>query len=132
METGLLSVEMFDGTWAWIQSDAVGAYDVVFEQVRGLPIVVTIATTGPEAAVPAGCLAPEYTVTVPLGGETNIPVGRSIAGVLVGHPAKVVATADGRTLRLKGMEAGRTSVLVRSEAGGDPWLRTVVVAPPAE
>jgi Flp pilus assembly secretin CpaC len=131
MESALLQVEMFDGTWYWIQSDAVGAYDVVFEQPRGLPLIVTIATAG-ERAVPAGCLAPEFTVAVPLGGETVLPVGRSVSGVMVGHPATVEATADGRSVKLRGLAPGRTTVLVRSDNDDEPWLRTVVVAPPAE
>jgi len=131
METGLLRVEAFDGTWYWIQSDAVGAFDVVFERTRGLPLILTIVTQG-EPAVPEGCLAPEFTVTVPVGGEVTIPVGRQVAGVLVGHPSLVGVTPDGRSVKMRGLAPGRTSVLVRSEAGDAPWLRTVVVVPPAE
>jgi Flp pilus assembly secretin CpaC len=138
METGLLSVQSFSAppsgaapdSWYWIQSDLVGAFDVVFERSRGLPLIVTIATSG-EPAVPSGCFAPEFTVTVPVGGEVSIPVGRAIAGVLVGHPSLAGATADGRSVKIRGLAAGRTSVLVRSESG-EPWLRTVVVVPPPE
>lgn len=142
METGQLRVEAFDlaaspseksldGTWYWIQSDAVGVFDVVFERTRGLPLILTIATAG-ERAVPEGCLAPEFTVTVPVGGEVTIPVGKPVERVLVGHPSLLAATADGRSVKLRGLAPGRTSVLVRSEAGDPPWLRTVVVAPPAQ
>jgi Flp pilus assembly secretin CpaC len=132
LETAALQVEQFGGTWFWLQPEKEGAYDVVFERTRGLPLVVTVASVADaKPIIPAGCVGPEYTVTVPLGGETSVPVGKPIDGLLVGHPSRVEATPDGNRLRLRGLAVGRTSVLVRSNNSDEPWLRTVVVAPPA-
>jgi hypothetical protein len=134
LESGELQVEPFGGTWFWLQPEKEGAFDVVFERARGLPLILTVVgASGPgAAAVPAGCVAPEFVVTVPVGGETTIPVGHAIDGLLVGHPSRIEVTPDGNRLKIRGLVAGRTSVLVRTEGSDEPWLRTVVVAPPAE
>jgi hypothetical protein len=131
LETAPVQVLQFDGSWYWLQPEKVGAYDIVFEQARGLPLVVTVvgAADG-KAAIPGGCVGPEYTVTVPLGGETVVPVGHPIEGLLIGHPSRLEASPDGNRLRLKGLAVGKTSVVVRTNSPDEPWLRTVVVASP--
>jgi hypothetical protein len=116
-----------------IQGDNVGMTDLVFETAAGPKVLtVSVVEEGPPK-LPASCRRPTETITLAVGEERIVPVGRTVVGVDAGHPDVVFAKHvpdSSKDLKLIGMKAGTSILLVRSSDNEDPWARTVVVAPP--
>lgn len=131
MEDGRGQVSEFGSQRFWIQAEREGPADVVFEHDRRAPTVLTLVGGEAGGDNPAFCRFPSETVEVPLGGQLELPLDRRLGAVLVGHPSLLEAEAgENRTLALRGLKAGLTTVLVRSGDTDEAWMRTVVVAPP--
>ncbi|MEQ1502763.1 MAG: pilus assembly protein N-terminal domain-containing protein [Myxococcota bacterium] len=125
-------VHAFGTNRYFVQVDRAGRADVAFETGRSAPRVLTVAALiGAAKPVPTGCTIPTETITVPAGGTTEVTVGKRVAAFLVGTPTMLhVVTIDNTDrLRLSGIRAGTTTLVVRSGDDDDPWMRTVVVAP---
>jgi hypothetical protein len=123
-------VEPFGPNRYFVQAQALGVVDLVFERGTEPPRVFTLRTT-PEggAAAPRGCVVPEV-VKVPVGGEVTVDVGKRIGALLVGHPERIEALrVEGAptSLTVLGHKPGVTTLLVREGDRDVPWVRRVVV-----
>jgi hypothetical protein len=116
-----------------VQGDNPGTTDLVFETATGAKVLTLSVTEDGPAKVPASCRRPTETITLAVGEERVVPVGRTVVGVDVGHPdivfGKHVPDAS-KSLKLIGLKPGTSILLVRSSDDEDPWARTVVVAQP--
>lgn len=116
-----------------VQASGVGVTDLVFETASGPKVLtVSVSATG-SAQLPAACHRPTETITLAVGEERIVPVGRTVGAIDVGHPGVVSGghvPEKPSTLRLVGLAAGTSILLVRSSDNEDPWARNVVVAPP--
>lgn len=131
MEDGRGQISEFGALRFWIQAEREGPADVVFEHDRRAPTVLTLVGGEAGGENPAFCKGPTEVVEVPLGGEVTLPLDRRLGAVLVGHPSLLEAEAgENRSVVLRGLKAGLTTVLVRSGDTDEAWMRTVVVAPP--
>lgn len=127
-------VHAFGNTRWFVQLDHPGTQDIAFEIARGRPRVLTLTPSAPGSAapeLPAGCVRPKETVSLVVGQEMDLAVGRKVKAILVGAPDLVyVAPVEGSPDRVhvKALEPGTTTVLARATDNEDPWMRTLVVA----
>lgn len=116
-----------------VQGMAVGMADLVFETATGPKVLTVSVTEGGAAKVPPSCRRPTETITLAIGEERVVDVGRTVVGIDVGHPDVVFGKHvpdSSRSLKLIGLKPGTSILLVRATDNEDPWARTVVVAAP--
>ena len=117
-----------------VQGEGVGVADLVFETAAGAKVLTVVVGGEGPAKTPAACHRPTQILTLTVGEERMVPVGRTVVGLDVGHPTVVFGkhVADSsKDVLLIGLKPGSSIVAVRATDNEDPWVRTVqVVAPP--